>query len=319
MDVAIGLIGHAGAGKSTLAHALAERVPGAGIVSFGAAVRQRASEEGLDPADRGVLMRLGQRWVDTDRVGYCRAVLTQQPARTSLLIIEGIRHETVQATLRELLMPRRLVCVLLKAPHAVLVDRISRDDQLSPEAAAAVLNDPTETQVDQLLLPAADLILDATASVQINIKEVLSWLQELERRDEAFAEGAAPDAGRPGALSAAQQSDLIAAVVTEFQAPLLAEAAARLSMSEGHLLRLRDERRLLALDHAGKLLVPGFQLTDEGLDERIAEAVHDLSRQLSDWEIASWLIANNGDLDGDRPVDASRRDLRAVVRAELDA
>lgn len=319
MDTAIGIIGHAATGKTALAQALAEAIDGADIASFGDAVRERAAAAGMDPSDRKVLMRLGQNWVDTDVEDYCRAVLGQQTRRTKVLIIEGIRHETVHTTLKELLAPIDFASVLLKAPYDVLVERMVSQRNLRTNDVQKVLNDPTETEVDQLLLGAADLILDATESVSYNVREVLDWLAERQRR----ASGEKPvdylGSFDPEVFDADERADLINAVSAEFDMPLMKEFSERVGVSKESLVELRDSRHLLALEFGEKLLIPGFQLRGDQLDADIAHTVELLSAKMTSWEILAWMVSNSGLLDGLRPLDLPRESLPDAARQELNA
>lgn len=316
---AIGIIGHSGAGKTTLARTLAQAIPGADIVSFGDAVRDRATAEGADPGDRSVLMRLGQSWVDTDVEGYCRTVLSRRRDNTEVLIIEGVRHEVVRSTLKTLLNPVDLTCVLLKAPYEVMVERMESDHETRTADAQQVLTHPTETQVDQLLLGAADLILDATMSAASNVQEVLDWLKARDRR----ARGEMPvdyfSSFEPDVFDAKERANLVNAVSTEFDMLLLREVSGRVSLSVDRLLQLRESRRFVALNHSGKLLAPGFQLREGELDQDVSEVIALLSREMTGWEIVAWMISNNGILDGARPVDLTRGELLSAAQKELEA
>ncbi|PRY40499.1 nucleoside monophosphate kinase [Umezawaea tangerina] len=318
MDSAIGIIGHAGGGKTTLARALARVIDGAQIVSFGDAVRRRVAAQGMDPQNRKVLMKAGQHWVDTDVFGYCRAVLNQQSGDARVLIIEGIRHEKVRAALEELLGDVDFVCVLLKAPRGVLVDRMTTDHDLTTENAEEVLRDPTETQVDQLLLGAADLILDSTNPVRYNVAEVLDWLDERLSRSDVVALADALETFEPEVFSAEEQAGLVNEVSASSDMPLLKEVSERVSLSFEELQALRRARRFIALDYKGQLLVPGFQLRGDELDQDVAEAVSLLSTEMTAWEIVAWMVSGNGLVDGARPLDLPRTELVGLARNELD-
>jgi cytidylate kinase len=317
MDSAIGIIGHAATGKTTLAHALSKAV-GGDIVSFGDAVRQKAEEEGLDPSDRKVLMRLGQSWVDSDVEDYCRTVLAQRHEDSEILIIEGIRHEAVRATLSRLLEPVSFASVLLKAPYDVLVDRMVSEKNLLSSDVQQVLSDPTETQVDQLLLGAADLILDATESVAHNVHEVLTWLSERELR----ASGEQPvdylKTFEPTVFDDDERSDLVNAVSAEFDMLLMKEVSERVGSPTADLSNLRASHYLLALDFGSQQLVPGFQLKGDVFDQEVTRAIHVLSAEMTNWEIVAWMISNSGKLDGLRPIDLPRQQLVDFARRELD-
>lgn len=159
--VGVGLIGHARSGKSTLARALSENIPGSAVVSFGDAVRARAESEGMDTEDRTVLLDLGQRWVSSDPEAFCRAVLQRAAQPHTLLIIDGIRHTHIAELLRELLRPRRLILAYLRLPRSTLVARLA-ESGMSHEHADYLLNDPTEVEIDGSLRTMADIEVDTT-------------------------------------------------------------------------------------------------------------------------------------------------------------
>ena len=89
----VALAGHLGSGKSTLAKALGARL-NAPIASFGAYVRVRAQEAGLDADDRTVLQDLGQRLATEAPAAFVADFLARNGfSATPALIYDGVRHE----------------------------------------------------------------------------------------------------------------------------------------------------------------------------------------------------------------------------------
>lgn len=305
MDIAVGLVGPARAGKTVLARRLAERMS-APSMSFGDEVRRRAAAAGRGD-DRLTLMEIGQQAVEGDLDAFCRDVLAQhRPERRTPLIIEGIRHTRVADLLRALLAPRRLVLVHLQIPPSEQQRRL-REDGLDEPALQAVQSDPTEAEVDQALFGHADFVLDATLDRDVLAKQVQTWLEEL-----------AEPAARPPAssLDDQQQAEILNAMNTEFRLPVLAEASESLGLPPEHLLAFRDANRLLVLEHGRALLVPGFQLRPSR--EALANVIERLATKLDQWEIAAWFVAANSWLDDRRPVDVDADKLESAVAAELD-
>lgn len=95
----IAIAGGAGSGKTTVAHALADRLGGQ-VAGFGDFVRLLASQAGRQ-SERSDLQRLGQERVEQDPDDFVRAFLAwAAPSKWRPLIIEGVRHGTVDRALR---------------------------------------------------------------------------------------------------------------------------------------------------------------------------------------------------------------------------
>jgi adenylate kinase family enzyme len=175
LSVAMGLIGHARSGKTTLIRDLAALLPHAQLVSFGDVIRDRARQLGQDSTDRSVLVDLGQRWVGEDPSELCDAVLSRADATARPLIIDGLRHRRIADELARQLRPRRLIVVYLDAPRHLLLQRLCAAG-MTPQQAATLLVDPTELEIDGPLRALADLIVDATNSPAANLQYLLDNL-----------------------------------------------------------------------------------------------------------------------------------------------
>jgi adenylate kinase family enzyme len=175
MGVAVGLIGHARSGKTTLGRALAALLPHAQLVSFGDVIRDRARRLGQDSADRSVLAELGQRWVSENPRELCDAVLSRADAMAHPLIIDGIRHRRIADELAYQLRPRRLIVVYLDVPRDLLLQRL-RTAGMTPPQAVTLLVDSTELEIDGSLRALADLIVDTTNPPAANLQYLLDNL-----------------------------------------------------------------------------------------------------------------------------------------------
>jgi hypothetical protein len=81
--------------------------------------------------------------------------------------------------------------------------------------------------------------------------------------------------------------------------------------------RHREHGRLVTVEHAGRTLVPSFQLDEAfDLDPVVADVVERLSQfGLDGWAVWRWFYADNGWI-GRRPVDAAKAgDAAALARA----
>jgi hypothetical protein len=80
--------------------------------------------------------------------------------------------------------------------------------------------------------------------------------------------------------------------------------------------RWRREGKIFSVSHMGKQLFPGFQFDPDTLNPHriIAVVLSALPREdMSDWEVALWWTADNGWLDGRRPVDLIDEDPDSVA------
>lgn len=177
--VAVGLVGHARSGKSTLAYAVASLLPHAAAHGFGEIVRARAAQLGLDLSDRNVLIDIGARWVATDPAGMCAAVLRQFEPAVRWLVIDGIRHDHIADEMARQLAPARLILAYLDAPLSLLLERFAASG-VTEQDALALLADVTEVEIDGPLRRRADLVLDANESVEANARALVKALKGSE-------------------------------------------------------------------------------------------------------------------------------------------
>ena len=83
--------------------------------------------------------------------------------------------------------------------------------------------------------------------------------------------------------------------------------------------RWRAEGKVFAVDERGRLLYPAFQFDSQGRPRAvIAEVLTALGRHVGAWQVALWLTAPNGWLDGARPLDLLATAPERVVDAARD-
>lgn len=104
VEVAIGISGRIGSGKTSLAVELADRLrcPRA---SFGDYVRAVATGRGLDAAEREVLQEVGDDLIAQGWEEFCRAVLRDAGYTGGSVVVDGIRHEEAARTMHRLVAP----------------------------------------------------------------------------------------------------------------------------------------------------------------------------------------------------------------------
>jgi hypothetical protein len=307
-EAIVGIAGHARAGKTRLAAAVAERFGDASVVGFGDAVRGRA-RIARRVVDSDVLIEIGTNWVQRDPLGFCREVLKQQLEPSRLLLVEGIHHEVIRDALTDLVAPVPIRFVILKTPDREIIDRFQGEGKTA-EQAARVLSDSTEIDVDRALLAKADLVLDGTHPVADNVDRVITLVQQLSG-------SSGPATTIVGGLDRQQRSELVEAVAKEFKWLLPAEVAEDLGISIQQVGRLREQRELLGLQINGSLLYPSFTIVGHQPNPAVAIVLRLLSPVMSDWELVAWLMAVNGYLDGARPIDQPAEQIQVAVDAEL--
>lgn len=161
----IALAGGAGSGKTTVACALADRL-GGHVAGFGDFVRHLAAQEGTGRPD---LQRLGQRRVEMDPAGFVRAFLAWAAPPCGSLIIEGVRHEAVDRTLRAWASSegRGYTLVLIDTSAK---DRAARRTDGDLDGIRAIDEHPVERETAQNLPWVADAVVNGSG----NVGEVLA-------------------------------------------------------------------------------------------------------------------------------------------------
>jgi hypothetical protein len=178
MTAVIAISGRLRAGKTTLAHCLAE-VLSCPQASFGDYVRAKASERGL-PDDRATLQDLGERLIANEGwPAFCEHALALAGAGpgTVPIVVEGVRHVDALSTLRELFAPVRVVLVHIDADEHVRSARMQHEIQ-GEKQLTAVEGHSTEQDTKSLLPGVADLVVSGLAGKDVACETVISWLRE---------------------------------------------------------------------------------------------------------------------------------------------
>lgn len=100
INTTMGIIGRICSGKSTIAQKLSANfdIP---IISFGAYLMQYSKGNNL-PTDREALQNLGNAFIKEDSNKFLQNVITAQPVISKTIIIEGIRHLSIQKALTDI-------------------------------------------------------------------------------------------------------------------------------------------------------------------------------------------------------------------------
>jgi len=172
-DVAVGVAGRIGSGKTSLSSELATRLE-CPRASFGDHVRAVARSRHLDETDRTVLQDLGDALIAKGWTEFVRAVLGDAKYKAGTVVVDGIRHVGAIATLREVLTPTPLVVVAVATHNDVRRGRLLQRGLTEPDADAADSH-PNESEVSKVL-EAADFVVPADSTVDEAVSSVLEWL-----------------------------------------------------------------------------------------------------------------------------------------------
>lgn len=174
--LAIGLAGRIGSGKSTIVRQLSHRLDGVSA-SFGDYVRAEARSRGL-AGSREELQGLGDLLISEYGWDlFCRKVLLHcgwDPG--SAVVIDGVRHVEVVASLRRLVAPSRFVLVYVTIDERVRATRLPHDLASDLARLTGVDSHSTEVQVTEGLLSAADLVVDGQESPEEIVETIATWI-----------------------------------------------------------------------------------------------------------------------------------------------
>jgi len=165
--------GPIGSGKTTISQALAEAT-GIPRVSFGSLIRSRAERDGAS-SDRVSLQQLGAKLVHRDPEQLCAEVLAQAAnGKIKGIIIDGVRHTTILATLCRLLAPLQPVLVFVERKEVTApLFKFGTDD---PSMIVAIQQHSTEAELERLRV-AAELTISKKASVDGAVKKIIRYLK----------------------------------------------------------------------------------------------------------------------------------------------
>jgi dephospho-CoA kinase len=157
-----------GAGKSTLARALAE-VSNLPIVSFGQYVKSITIERKLS-LNRENLQTVGEQLVANDPKEFTRRALASVDFNIGA-IVDGLRHQTILAEIRSLAPGLPVVVVFIKVADEIRLERLTARG-MSAEEIRRANNHAMELALEERLLPLADLVLDGTTPAETNAQTV---------------------------------------------------------------------------------------------------------------------------------------------------
>lgn len=173
-ELAVGLSGRIGSGKTTLAMALAERLQ-CPRASFGDYVRSIAAARGLDADDRQVLQDLGDELIAAQGwPSFCQAVLDHAGYRDGTVVVDGIRHTQAADTMRALVAPRPWRLVAVSSENEVRLSRLAARGAVGAGAHTADAH-PNETQVGAVMA-SADFVVSGDSTVADAVNSVMAWL-----------------------------------------------------------------------------------------------------------------------------------------------
>jgi dephospho-CoA kinase len=154
----IGVTGEIGAGKTAISREVAAR-SGAAYASFGDHVRAEAQRRSL-PSERTNLQDLGEALLkDLGAEEFARCVLEETSAITAeSLVIEGVRHVSVDDVLREFAGKRGYFLVFVTTPMSVREVRLVRRGE-PPQKLGEFDQHATENDVHARLRQRADVVV----------------------------------------------------------------------------------------------------------------------------------------------------------------
>lgn len=173
MGLVVCLSGRIGSGKSSVAAGLCDKL-GWARAGFGDYLRKEIARRGGDPSSRQALQDLGQSLVEKDAVAFCRAVVSDAGfVPGGDLVIDGVRHASIQLCLREVAAPSVCKLIFLAADEEERLARVAQRPLGESDFARAEGHVAEADMVDQL--PAmADKIVDGSLQLETVVDECLS-------------------------------------------------------------------------------------------------------------------------------------------------
>jgi cytidylate kinase len=147
----IAIIGKICSGKSTIARRISANLD-LPIISFGAYLTRYSKDNNL-PTDRVSLQNLGNHFIKEDSGKFLRNVILFQPIIPDSMIIEGVRHLSIQKELADI--SNKSIFIFVEAPIKTRYDRycsrIKESDKIvSYEEFLVIDNHVVESEIDLL-------------------------------------------------------------------------------------------------------------------------------------------------------------------------
>lgn len=173
VEIALGISGRIGSGKTSLAVVLAERLhcPRA---SFGDYVRSVATDRGLDANQRDVLQEVGDDLIASGWDAFCSAVLASAGYSDGSVVVDGIRHSDAAKTIRKLVAPTAWKLVAVESDDSIRRSRMAArgvDDVGTRQADAH----PNEGEV-AAVMASAGLTVSSDSTVADAAEVIMNWL-----------------------------------------------------------------------------------------------------------------------------------------------
>lgn len=153
--------GHAGAGKSTIAGCVAARLSWK-LISFGAFVRMKAREAGLNSTDLGVLLTLGHKLTTEAPLRFCSDIIAAYSlTQHESAVLEGLRHATLVSLFKQLGYGDWTRIAYLDASQDVRANRLLARGEAVP---VAVIDEHPVDAENLMLRTQADYLIDNDGS-----------------------------------------------------------------------------------------------------------------------------------------------------------
>jgi dephospho-CoA kinase len=174
----IALSSRIGAGKSTIARALAERL-GWPRVSFGDYVREVARNQGMEES-RTVLQEVGESLVKEDAAGFTRAVLSRVNFKSGA-VVDGVRHMEILHALEGLAAPLAVYLIYVDTAETTRIQRLTERGMAADEIKVADSHS-TEVQVRGVLRENAALQTCGGGNTSEAVDAIVGWLNSQQQR-----------------------------------------------------------------------------------------------------------------------------------------
>jgi dephospho-CoA kinase len=169
----IALSSRIGAGKSTIAKALSERL-GWPRVSFGDYVRDVARSQGVQES-RSTLQELGESLIQPDAAGFAKAVLSKVGFKSGA-VVDGIRHLEILCALQKIAAPLSVHLIYVDIAEEMRIQRLTERGMTADEIAMADSHS-TEMQVRESLREKAALYVRGDDDTWKTLDVIIGWLK----------------------------------------------------------------------------------------------------------------------------------------------